>query len=87
MGFLEEKIKSERISAFNFNVFYHLRHFRQLSLSLSLSSAASAVSTHVTLPSVMYLQLILRNRSVRASSSSEVDDTTLDWRRAANTGG
>lgn len=32
----------------------------------------------LTLPSVMYLQLILRNFSVRASSSSEVDDTTLD---------
>lgn len=24
---------------------------------------------------------------MRASSSSEVDDTTLDWRRAGNTGG
>lgn len=42
---------------------------------------------HLTLPSVMYLQLILRNFSVRASSSSEVDDTTLDWRRGGNTGG
>lgn len=42
---------------------------------------------HLTLPSVMYLQFILRNFSVRASSSSEVDDTTLDWRRAGNTGG
>ena len=45
------------------------------------------VSRCLTLPSVMYLQLILRNFSVRASSSSEVDDTTLDWRRAENTGG
>lgn len=35
----------------------------------------------------MYLQFILRNFSVRASSSSEVDDTTLDWRSAGNTGG
>lgn len=35
----------------------------------------------------MYLQLILRNFSVRASSSSEVDDTTLDWRRLEKTGG
>lgn len=40
-----------------------------------------------TLPSVMYLQFILRNFSVRASSSSEVDDTTLDWRRGGNAGG
>lgn len=30
-----------------------------------------------TLPLVMYLQLIFRNFSVNASSSSEVDDTTL----------
>ena len=41
----------------------------------------------LTLPSVMYLQLIFRNFSVRASSSSEVDDTTRPWRRAENTGG
>ncbi len=33
-----------------------------------------------TLPSVMYLQFILRNFSVSASSSSEVDDTTLAGR-------
>ena len=41
----------------------------------------------LTLPSVMYLQLILRNFSVRASSSSEVDETTRDCRRDEYTGG
>lgn len=30
----------------------------------------------ITLPLVIYLQLILRNFSVNASSSSEVEDTT-----------
>ncbi|TNN72910.1 hypothetical protein EYF80_016839 [Liparis tanakae] len=43
--------------------------------------------TGLTMPPVMYLQLILRNFSVRASSSSEVDDTPLEWRKAENTGG
>lgn len=33
-----------------------------------------------TLPLVIYLQLILRNFSVNASSSSEVEDTTLAGR-------
>lgn len=47
----------------------------------------SNLEPHLTLPSVMYLQFILRNFSVRASSSSEVDDTTLDWRRGGNAGG
>lgn len=34
----------------------------------------------ITLPLVIYLQLILRNFSVNASSSSEVEDTTLAGR-------
>lgn len=39
-----------------------------------------------TLPLVMYLQLIFRNFSVNASSSSEVDDTTLEGRTHACAG-
>lgn len=35
----------------------------------------------------MYLQLILRNFSVSASSSSEVEETTREWRSAEKAGG
>lgn len=47
---------------------------------IHMSSFHSLVKTKmlfITLPLVIYLQLILRNFSVNASSSSEVEDTTL----------
>lgn len=44
------------------------------------------MQTLSTLPLVMYLQLIFRNFSVNASSSSEVDDTTLVGRTHACAG-